>query len=211
MMKTTVYIIAVIFLAGCGKADRQDPDGGSDAGCRFDSECGEGHLCNTNTGECEPYPDSCSVDADCHLWYCNLYTNTCQADPFTGQCQNDEECRLVFGSDYTCHPVLRSCVLPLDPGKCYTSEDCANPALVCDPRTNTCVDKGTACMSDSDCEPNHVCLSGTCIFECQDPCESHVQCDGGKICHDECCVENMSCNSDEDCIPPQACVSGWCQ
>ncbi len=212
-MKKLLSIVVIMILAGCGKADRPDPDGGSDAGgeCRFDSECGEDQRCNTDTQECEPYPDTCVGDQDCRPRYCNLYTHTCQADPFTGECQNDEECRLVFGSEYTCHPVLRSCVLPLDPGKCYISEDCSSPDLVCDPRTNTCVEKGSACMQDSDCDPNHVCLSGTCIYECQTPCESHAQCDGGQICHQGCCVLHMSCDSDEDCLPPQVCVSGWCR
>lgn len=211
-MKTTVYIALMVLLgAGCGKADRPDPDGGSDAGCRFDSECGEDQRCNPDTKECEPYPDTCVGDEDCQPRYCNLYTHTCQEDPFTGECQNDEECRLVFGSEYTCHPVLRDCVLPLEPGKCYVSADCGNPDLVCDPRTNTCVEKGTACMQDSDCDPNYVCLTGTCIYECQTPCESHAQCDGGQICHQGCCVEHMSCDSTEDCIPPKVCVSGWCR
>jgi len=212
-MKAAIYIALIIILSGCGKADRPDPDGGSDgdAGCRFDSECGEGQRCNPDSGECEPIPDTCTGDQDCQPWYCNLYTHTCQADPFTGECQNDEECRLVFGDEYTCHPVLKDCVLSLDPGKCYISADCGNPDLVCDPRTNTCVEKGTACMQDSDCDPNNVCLSGTCIYECQIPCESHAQCDGGLICYQGCCVEHMSCDSDEDCIPPKVCVTGWCQ
>ena len=206
-----IVIVFVFVIAGCGKADRNDPDGGGDAGCRFDSECSEGQRCNTDTGVCEPIPDSCTQDEDCTPWYCNLYSGTCQADPFDGKCNNDTECRNAFGGDYTCHPVLLNCVLPLDPGKCYVTEDCGDPDLVCDPRSNTCVEKGSACMQDSDCEPNHVCISGTCVFECQDPCESHIQCDDGKICHDGCCVANMSCTTDEDCIPPKECIAGWCQ
>jgi hypothetical protein len=209
-MKTIIYIVFVVVIAGCGKADRPEPDGGTDAGCRFDSECAEGYRCNTDTGLCESVPDTCTKDGDCTPWYCNLYTNTCQEDPFTGQCQSDEECRLAVGSEYTCHPILSSCVLPLDPGKCYVTEDCANPDLVCDPRTNSCVEKGSACMQDSDCEPNHICLSGTCVFECQNPCESHIQCDDGKICHEGCCVATMSCDNDDDCLPPKVCVAGWC-
>ena len=98
-MKTTIYIALMVLVVGCGKPDRSGPDGGGDAGCRFDSECPEGLRCNTNTGVCESIPDTCNTDEDCQPWYCNLYTETCQEDPFEGDCQNDEECRLAFGSD----------------------------------------------------------------------------------------------------------------
>ena len=76
MMILLAALCAVLFGAGCGKADRPGPDGGSDAGCRFDSECGDDRRCNPDTRECEPYPDTCVGDEDCQPRYCNLYIHS---------------------------------------------------------------------------------------------------------------------------------------
>ncbi|MBN2497024.1 MAG: hypothetical protein JXR96_20700 [Deltaproteobacteria bacterium] len=178
--------------------------------CRAHSECEVGERCNPKTNQCEPFPDSCISDMDCDPKYCNLYTHTCQDEPFTGSCESDEECKQAYGEDYYCHPRLRTCVLPIGPGECYDTEDCGDPELVCNPKDNTCVERGTICTSDEDCNPGDVCINGTCVFQCESTCTIDEDCGYDEICRNGCCVEDQSCSYDWECGAGEDCVNGWC-
>lgn len=181
--------------------------------CRDHSDCAVEERCNPDTNKCETYPDTCETDRDCTPKYCNLYTHTCQDDPFTGECETDEECHQAFGEDYYCHPRLKNCVLPLGDGECYDTPDCDDPNLVCDLKTNTCAPRGTVCGVDSDCLADHVCINGTCVYQCppDKECVDDNDCEYGDVCRNSCCMEDQSCSSDWDCTYPEICEAGWCQ
>ncbi len=181
--------------------------------CRDHSDCDEEERCNPDTNKCEPYPETCEIDRDCTPRYCNLYTHECQVDPFLGDCESDEECHQAFGEEYYCHPRLYNCVLPLGEGECYDTADCDDPGLVCDLTANKCAPRGTVCGVDSDCEADHVCINGTCIYQCPPDreCADDNDCEYGDICRNGCCVEDKTCSSDYDCTYPEVCEDGWCQ
>jgi Cys-rich repeat protein len=180
------------------------------AECQVHSDCGSGERCSPTARRCEPFPETCSSDSACAPRYCNLFTHTCQVDPFTGDCSLDVECQAVYGYSYYCHPRLLSCVLPLVSGECYDSEDCADPELVCNPKDNACVPLGSFCSQDSDCPQGHVCLASTCVFQCQQACQTDAECLNGFVCRNGCCIEDLSCTRDSDCPSGQVCQAGWC-
>ncbi len=176
--------------------------------CLDHSYCGSDERCNSETHRCEPFPDTCTSDDDCEPKYCNLYTHTCQDEIFDGSCTSDEECRIVYGEQYYCHPRLGNCVLPLDEGECYDTEDCGDEDLVCNPKDNTCVDRGTICVTDEDCLQSQICFNGSCIYQCENACDTNADCAGQELCRNGCC--DMPCYSDYDCLSGETCVSGWC-
>jgi hypothetical protein len=179
--------------------------------CRSHSDCAAGERCNPDSQRCEPYPETCEADKHCEPKYCNLYLHTCQDEAFTGECETDTECHLAFGGEYFCHGRLHNCVLPLQDGGCYDSQDCGQADLVCDLKTNTCAPRGTVCGVDSDCNPDEACLSGVCVFSCPVACVADEDCAFGEVCWNQCCLEDQSCSSDGDCGPGEECIAGWCQ
>ena len=179
--------------------------------CDAHTDCAIGERCNPDSHRCESYPDSCETDKECTPKYCNLYTNVCQDEPFTGVCRSHAECHLAFGEEYFCHERLQNCVLPIETGQCYDTEDCGDALLVCDLKSNTCAERGTVCGVDSDCDPNHTCMNGVCLYVCPVTCDVDEECAYGDMCRNHCCVEDQSCWDDYDCSLPNYCIDDWCQ
>jgi len=160
-----------------------EPDGGADAGCTTDSDCGIASLrCHSSLGQCV----ECLADQDCSdtdAPHCDAALLRCV------RCTSDADC--AAGS--RCDAVERSCA-----PTCETAQDCVaahacndGVCVACDRdvecRENdavhpVCSASGLACVNcreDAQCPQLEFCdvLSGRCV-----DCLSSADCSEGALC-----------------------------
>lgn len=181
--------LPLALLTGCPSND--------DSGCKADTDCAEGQVCNDGT--CEADTTGCTADTDCAAGQvCN--NGTCEAD--TSGCTADTDCADgEVCNNGTCETAATSCTSDAD---CSDTEICDN---------GTCV--STLCTSDADCAGEQwktKCdtTTGACVecfttADCTDA--DYPYCNNGNGY----CVQ---CQGNSDCSDPMypACdtTEGWC-
>lgn len=206
-------------------------------GCRDDSSCDAGQVCNQQTRRCEQGPcetdDACAEGQYCDtdsgncLMGCRTNPDTCPAgsvcDATTRECQGLVPC---CSEDQTCSmttagacggSVLEGvadcsqdpCVRPDGPDdRCDEDSDCPD-GRYCNTRDGTCP---LGCRADdpSTCPPGQIC--DTEKHTCEDvPCEADVDCppgDRGAYCDDGVCA--IGCMQDPHCPEGYSCDNGSC-
>jgi hypothetical protein len=176
---------------------------------------GTGHLC-TRDADCEDKRcsdkgtcmfggsgPSCTQDSDCARKQCVFLGGGAVCLPGEhGQnwyCQSDADCKLPNQDQKTCQPVAFG----------------DTPGMVCVVGGSTF----TKCSQDSDCRPNKICKSGSCILSTDSgtPCSDDADCQQ-KMCDviaGTCSPPSGfgfggSCEVDEDCLH-RICIKGFGQ
>lgn len=157
---------------------------------------------------CDACPDACPDDAPCRQT-----AEVCS----TQEVYDIREGRMRVAVTY-CQKCSRNCISSADcetgtvcggfgiceisDGRCTADSDCYEDALAAGVggmkcRNNTCIELGTTCFTNSDCDSGEVCDGGNCAAGV---CGDNDPCQAGKVCIDNQCV--WACGSDPAAIPP---------
>ncbi|MBT6179426.1 MAG: hypothetical protein HOI23_19445, partial [Deltaproteobacteria bacterium] len=149
----------------------------SDSGCSVDT-CGDGTVCNADTGQCEIGDDS--------------------ADDSTNTCTTDADC-----SDSTQRCDNGECV-----AKCKDVVCNEAAGELCDPTSGLCVGGTGTCNIDEDCEDNQLCEENVCVGGRYAECDEDALCSSALSCRYgigfSFCVE--SCESNDTCFGYESCI-----
>lgn len=176
-------------------------------GCKDDTDCVDGEVCNANhlcTAEEQP---GCTGDGDCAdpSTYCDLASGECKQGCRDDGCPGDQQC-----VEHACVPR---------PPVCADDEDCPSgtwcnldvPRGRCDP----------GCRTNSDCPPEQqycVVAQHRCTDcpECPWPCDDGSpqpddRCPAGRYCDETSRTCLLECVTDEDCEAGHVCCSDGAQ
>ncbi len=171
----------VLTLAACGTAPTPPPgpDGGAEARCESNADCGGGQICRGNV--CRT---SCEVPADCEpsLPVCDTTAGYCV------ECNADAEC----GRDEAC--TENECTF-----YCRADAACADTEY-CVTETGACAAR--ECESTADCRGGYRCDRFVCVPIDDIVCEAgQSMCSGGN-------TAVLSCNADGTMETSETCASG---
>lgn len=175
-------------------------------------DCVAGEKCVG--GSCEPQETYCET-MTCERGTCSFEEEACVN---AGECSEDSECiQGYFCNDSNqcrrnlceynnvecpgepCEPATGECPTP---DACETNDDCVdNPNHLC--IEGTCRLESTVCGDsggDGGCPGNRICEydADTLTASCIEPesCETSIDCDDGRRCNGQTCLEADSCDND---------------
>ena len=183
-------IVLTVFLVTCGG---DSDDNGNTSGCLNDIECGEGKLCDYDTGKC--FDGECRATKDCPQG------KTCKNFFCVAGCESDEDCETEGAK---CYLPTKSC---FGGDECKKTSDCAQPVsgqewVTCSDLEGKCIPNFPGCTRDTldeDCPAGFVCKAGMCA-EKPPLCGSDEDCPAGFTCN----LANAQCERSTEC------ESGYC-
>lgn len=176
--------------------------------CRSGEYCDPQGTCRRRLSLCEP----CTAQSKCGFSDrdgCINYGYTEGPNRCSLECQDNADCsQRPFGPGWSCDLAAGQCRFArpaagspkgeLGAG-CCASEDCKD-GLACSPTTLRCIE---GCRTDLDCNPNFVCVSGTC----RPGCARTADCPTGAVCNPttkQC--QQGQCFVTGECPPENACI-----
>lgn len=152
-----------------------------EAGCRSDTDCPSGYVCNPKSGKCVSPFDSGYDDYADTMGQREDGRSQDRADQVAAD-QGSAGTRTGFTSD----DMDRDLASAQDAvaGKCKKDSQCP-PGFVC--RDGLCVEKPPGCTDKDDCPPGHECRDGKCVKV--SGCASDADCPKGQVCKDGRCVD----------------------
>ncbi len=189
-------------------------------GCGDDGDCGEGEVCDDDSGEC--VADLCRVENDvcvrgdgqlCLLGCGPGFTQEgCECVAIA--CQFNSECELQICIDGVCQNCsddsqcgireLCSDGQCVEDTSCRADEDCSSNQRCSD--DGVCVNR-PQCLIDADCDEDELCISGRCTVAPE--CSENVDCPDGFECVGDICFETL-CRGPGYCPDQQICDAGEC-
>lgn len=209
-------------LAACHKAPPAAPppvDGGP--ACARAEDCGEGQICDANTGRCGPCKSSgqckphqlCAAAARNQPLACVFAPGYGDACTLNGDCPAGQLCRqglcLASSAVTSCPnhqcPAGQRCnatnLVCEELSGCFADADC-DPSQLCNSATHQCDQRCTPANVDQVCAAGQRCAGGRCA-----QCGADADCPGGLTCDVAAgrCTSGSTCFSDRDCPVPQVC------
>ncbi len=202
-------------------------------------DCGEGQMCNFDTGICETI--NCQTDADCSdgnactFESCNLDLNLCEntgekicddqdlctnvsCNIQTGICEFEQFCDGLLCQEGVCQECFSDSECQQDDpcmiyscqnGDCYAQPKNCGEGKLCEAGTGNCVE--IACQTDEQCNTdNSVCTLEECNTELNS-CQSAgiLDCSGSDPCTIYSCDPLLGCQEEVKC-PDGICNAGQC-
>jgi len=188
------------------------------AGCKGDSDCGEGEFCDPALRACralKPWCASCSIDEECGRAgnFCihhpdfptapRFCSGPCNTDGScdNGHCADSERGRLCIPDGGRCNAAL-GCT-PDSGQACAREGDCTRGSdQTCDLGQSRCVAKQQTCRSGQACDP----VNRQCVNACLRDAECVERVGPTYVCKNNACVPADLCENDAGC--PNS--NQWC-